>query len=147
MLWTLIKSLINTKHIKKGYSMKNAKRKMNQVNKIVAAWESLAPDASFGGMTLEQFKAAVKPAFDSSDRVGALDSEALGEKKRWVDNTQSSHVVAKRAVNGMLSDPNYGADSPLYAAMGYTRTSDRKSGLTRRGQAANAAVAAVAQKA
>ena len=121
--------------------MKNAKRKMNKVNQIINAWESLAPEASFGGMTLEQFKTEVKPAFDSGDRVGTLLSEAVGEKKRWVDNTQSCVDVAKRAVNGMLADPKFGDDSPLYAAMGYVRASDRQSGLTRKGQGA-----AVAQK-
>lgn len=91
---------------KKSKRMKNTKRRMDRINQIIGAWESLAPEVSFGGMTLEQFKAAVKPAFDSSDKVNALISEAVGEKKRWADNTQSSHEVAKHAVGGMLSGPN-----------------------------------------
>jgi len=34
-------------------------------------------------------------------------------------------------VNGVLADPTEGPDSSLYEAMGYTRKSERKSGLTR----------------
>ncbi len=36
-------------------------------------------------------------------------------------------------VAGVLADPNEGPDSPLYEAFGYTRKSERKSGLTRKG--------------
>jgi hypothetical protein len=35
-------------------------------------------------------------------------------------------------VNGVRADPEEGDDSALYEAMGYTRRSERKSGLTRK---------------
>jgi hypothetical protein len=35
-------------------------------------------------------------------------------------------------VNGVVGDPEEGPDSDLYAAFGYTRTSERKTGLTRK---------------
>jgi hypothetical protein len=35
-------------------------------------------------------------------------------------------------VNGVRADPTEGIDSALYEAMGYTRKSERKSGLTRK---------------
>jgi hypothetical protein len=35
-------------------------------------------------------------------------------------------------VNGVLADPTEGPDSALYAAFGYTRKSERKTGLTRK---------------
>jgi hypothetical protein len=34
------------------------------LERILSAWERLRPNMSFGGMTLEQFKAAVQPSFD-----------------------------------------------------------------------------------
>ncbi len=34
--------------------------------------------------------------------------------------------------SGVRADPNFGDDSGLIEAMGYTRTSERKSGLTRK---------------
>ena len=35
-------------------------------------------------------------------------------------------------INGILADPDEGPDSPLYEAIGYTRRSERKTGLTRK---------------
>jgi len=43
---------------------------------------------------------------------------------------------AQLVVNGVLADPTEGPDSSLYEAMGYTRKSERKSGLHRGGGAA-----------
>ena len=39
---------------------------------------------------------------------------------------------AQLVVAGVLADPTEGPDSALYEGMGYTRKSDRKSGLTRK---------------
>ena len=39
---------------------------------------------------------------------------------------------AQLVVNGVLADPTEGDDSALYEAMGYTRKSERRSGLTRK---------------
>jgi hypothetical protein len=41
---------------------------------------------------------------------------------------------AELIVNGVRADPTEGADSALIEAMGYTRKSERKSGLTRKKQ-------------
>jgi hypothetical protein len=40
---------------------------------------------------------------------------------------------AQQVVNGVLADPSEGPDSSIYEAMGYTRKSERRSGLTRKG--------------
>ena len=37
-----------------------------------------------------------------------------------------------QVVNGVLAGPTEGPDSALYAAFGYTRKSERKTGLTRK---------------
>jgi hypothetical protein len=42
--------------------------------------------------------------------------------------------LAQLVTNGVLGDPEAGPDSDLYEAMGYVRTSARKSGLTRKGR-------------
>jgi len=44
-------------------------------------------------------------------------------------------------VNAVKGDPNYGDDSDLYDAMGYTRRSERASGLTRNAKAKPAVAA------
>ena len=43
------------------------------------------------------------------------------------------HFQVVAEFEGVLADPTEGPDSALYAAFGYTRTSERKSGLTRKG--------------
>jgi hypothetical protein len=45
--------------------------------------------------------------------------------------TCSGKIACVRLVNGVLADPTEGPDSALYEAFGYTRKSERKSGLTR----------------
>ena len=41
-------------------------------------------------------------------------------------------VASRLVINGILADPDEGPDSPLYEAIGYTRRSERKTGLTRK---------------
>ena len=49
------------------------------------------------------------------------------------DADQVSLAKAAMIVAGVVGDPSFGPDSSLYEAMGYTRKSERKSGLTRKG--------------
>lgn len=45
------------------------------------------------------------------------------------DNTTAKMQLV---VNGVRADPEEGEDSALYGALGYARTSERKTGLTRK---------------
>jgi hypothetical protein len=110
----------------------NKLRKLDKVSRVQAAWETLAPNASFGGMTLEQFKAQVKPSFDSRTKLSTLDHESTETIKNREDADRLSTSLALLVVNAVKGDPQHGADSPLYSTMGYVRKSDRKSGLKRR---------------
>jgi hypothetical protein len=55
--------------------------------------------------------------------------ECLVAKCRDADT--AALKVTKNVVHAVKAEPTEGEDSPLYAAMGYVRTSDRSSGLTR----------------
>ena len=46
---------------------------------------------------------------------------------------EAFNTKAQQVVNGVLADPTEGPDSALYEGFGYTRKSERKSGLTRKG--------------
>lgn len=48
------------------------------------------------------------------------------------DADEISLGAMQLTVNGVLGDPTEGPDSALYEAMGYTRPSERKTGLTRK---------------
>jgi hypothetical protein len=99
---------------------------------MLNAWETLAPDKSFGGMTLAQFQAAAQPSRAAHDRIDDLEDQL---KQAITDRETADEAFLDKAqlvVNGILADAAYGDDSALYEAMGYKRKSDRKSGLTRK---------------
>jgi hypothetical protein len=103
-----------------------------KMERMLNAWQELAPDKSFGGMTLAQFQAAAAPSQQARERIDDLEDQlrqALADR----DTADDAFLVkAQQAVAGVLADPTEGPDSALYEAFGYTRKSERKSGLTRK---------------
>jgi hypothetical protein len=107
-----------------------------KIDQATNAWETLAKDKVFGGMTLAQFKTAVQPSQAARDTIAALEKQmtAALDAREAADATSLAKV--QLVVNGVMGDPAYGPDSALYEAMGYVRKSERKSGLTRKGKTA-----------
>ena len=99
---------------------------------LISAWQHLAPDAKFGGMTLQQFKDATKPSFDTRDQIRTVEDQLAALLNQRAAADTASMEKSTLAVNGVIGDPNFGPDSGLYEAMGYVRKSARKSGLTRK---------------
>jgi hypothetical protein len=96
------------------------------------AWRTLAPDKTFGGMTLAQFEAACAPSNTTRAQISELQerlAQAMANRDAADDSTAGRIQLV---VNGVLADPTEGPDSALYAALGYTRKSERKTGLTRK---------------
>ena len=101
---------------------------------MLNAWETLAPNKSFGGMTLAQFQAAVQPAQTARQRIDDLEDQ-LKQAQADRDRADEDFLAkAQLVVAGVLADPTEGPDSALYEAFGYTRKSERKSGLSRKGK-------------
>lgn len=110
---------------------KSPKFNIERLNQILNAWEQIAATKSFGGMTLTQFRAVVKRSQDARDLIDDLENQmtqAITERENADDDGLGK---AQLAVNGVLADPTEGKNSALYEAMGYTRASERKSGLHR----------------
>ena len=103
-----------------------------RVQMITDAWESLAADATFAGMTLTQFRNRVKPSLDLRDELAVMDSQRTAKVEQRDDADRASLQVAQMVVNAVKGDPNYGPDHPLLQSMGYVRQSARWSGLTRK---------------
>jgi hypothetical protein len=109
---------------------KDAELKMEQ---MINAWETLAPTKKFGGMSLDEFKAFAVPCQESRRLIETL-TDQLGAAINTRD--AADEVIAEKeqlVVSGVLADPTEGPDSSIYEAFGYTRKSERKSGLTRKG--------------
>lgn len=98
---------------------------------IINAWTTLAPTATFGGMTLAQYKAKVQPSFDTRGQIDSLNAQLTAA----LDNRDTADGVTtdanQKVVKGVVGDPAFGDNSDLYDAMGYVRKSDRQSGLSR----------------
>ena len=103
-----------------------------RINRIISAWEHHAPHASFAGFTLQQFKAAVAASLESRAALSVLATRAVGLKAQRDLSDKTARVVADRVVAGVRADGEFGADSSLWAAMGFVRVSDRSTGLTRK---------------
>lgn len=111
--------------------MNTPKSNEEKLTKMLNAWEQLAPGKTFGGMTLEQFRAVVTAALDARARIDDVEAQMTQALRARDSADEAALGKAQQLVNGVLADPTEGAESALYEAMGYTRPSDRKSGLHR----------------
>ena len=103
-----------------------------RMERILNAWRTLAPDETFGGMTLAQYEAIVTAARATRQRIEDLNDQ-LTEAIAGRDAADKAvRDRSKLVVAGVLGDPEFGPDSALYEAFGYTRESEYKSGLTRK---------------
>ena len=110
--------------------MAQPKDTLERIQRIINAWETLAPEKTFGGMTLTQFKTTVKPSLDTRGELRVLESQVQSKKIERDNADADSLRAAQLVVNGVIGDPAEGPESDLYAAFGYTRPSERKTGLT-----------------
>jgi hypothetical protein len=108
----------------------------DSTNSIINAWTTLAPAASFGGMTLAQYQAKVKPSFDARTTIDGLNAQLTAALDTRDDADKVTADANQKVIKGVVGDPNYGDDSNLYEAMGYIRKSERASGLTKKAKAA-----------
>jgi hypothetical protein len=112
--------------------MAQPKDTLEKLQRITNGWEMLAPEKSFGGMTVTQFKTAVKRSLDTREELRVLESQKQSKQIERDDADTESLRAVQLVVNGVVGDPTEGPESDLYAAFGYTRPSERKTGLTRK---------------
>src|ERR1700684_67334 len=88
----------------------------DDTNTIINAWTTLAPAASFGGMTLAQYKTKAQPSFDARTQLDTIEVQ----KTAALDTRDEADAITSNTnqmvINGVKGDPNYGDDSNLYEA-------------------------------
>jgi hypothetical protein len=115
--------------------IKNQTRVIRRVDQVIAAWEQIAPQAEFAGMTLAAFRTAVKPSTDARQRLTELETTLRGT---LADRAAADALTRDRlvlVVNSVRGHPAHGENSALYRAMGYVPADEKRSGLTRRSAA------------
>ena len=79
----------------------------DDLQKVIDAWTDLAPDKSFGGMTLAQFKTKVKPSFDKRGAITTLENQMTQALNDRDDADKVSAPAMQLAVNGVKGDPDF----------------------------------------
>ena len=107
---------------------KNTEEKLR---KMINSWEQDAPTKKFA-VTLDEFKAGLKPSFDARELITDLEDQLAKAKDDRDKFDDASLALAQRVVNAILADETEGKNSSLLAGFGRIRESERKSGLTRK---------------
>ena len=111
---------------------KSPKENEDKMLKVLNAWKTLAPDKTFGGMTVAQFETQINKSLAPRRRLDELEDEIKQQQALRETEDEITFGKIQLIVSGVLVDPTEGDDSALYEAMGYVRKSERKSGLTRK---------------
>ena len=83
----------------------SAKMTEDKIRQIETAWANLAPDRSFGGLSLDQYRAAVKPSLDAREQINTLENQLSAEFSRRDGADQTANEIIARVVNGVRADP------------------------------------------
>ena len=105
----------------------------DRIRRMLSGWESLARTKSYFGMTLDQFKTAVQPSLDARELIKDLENQLTHAINQRDAADAVSLEKMQGVVAGVKADPTEGPNSSLLEAFGYTRKSERKSGLSRKG--------------
>lgn len=104
---------------------------LERLNKMLNAWEQMASDEVFGGMTLTQFRAIVTRCVNARELLADLAAQTTAATTERENADDAGLAAAKLMANGVRASPQHGENSALYEGIGYVRTSERKSGLHR----------------
>ena len=105
---------------------------MEKLLKILNAWKELAPNETFGGMTLAEFEAEINKSLAVRQELIDLDNQVTNKQQERDITDDTNWGKAKLVVSSVVGNPKYGENSGLYESMGYVTTDQRKSGLTRK---------------
>jgi hypothetical protein len=112
--------------------MQTPQSNLVRISSVINAWQNLRPGKSFAGMTLDGYKRVVQRSLDSRARIAELEALLVAERAVRDEADRVSMPATRRTVEGVMGDPEEGADGALYEAMGFVRVSENRRGLVRR---------------
>jgi hypothetical protein len=105
---------------------------VNRLGNFMQSWKTHAPEAEFGGMSLEEFANATNDSLRYRKEIAALETRLKGLKAKRDDADKASMGMMDLVVNSVRGTPGFGPNCGLYRALGYVTKSERKSGLVRK---------------
>ena len=100
---------------------------------INLGWSGCCPDTQFGGVTFQHHQSGLQSYRVVEMEVAWHENQLAGARAARDLEREALNELNHRCVHGLLAEPSHGDDSPLYGQWGYTRRSERSSGLTRSG--------------
>lgn len=108
------------------------KKNLEKLERILHVWNMLAPETKLGGMTKQEFEVYVTTCKQARVAVENFETQ-LEEVVTFRESSDEAALKkARLVINGVIGDPEMGQNSAIYAAMGYVRQDERRSGLTRK---------------
>ena len=105
---------------------------LDKSDEVLRAWETLATQATFAGLTSQAFRESTQTLIVVRQRIALLDQQRQGAMTARNVAEKELAITLQMIVDSIKGDPAYGKDSELYAAIGYVTRSARQSGLTRK---------------
>lgn len=103
-----------------------------RVTKMNNAWAQGAPTAVFKGITQAAFQADIAGAAADDQEIADLEAQVKIKKTARDERYKGLSDTSVKVRDGVEGHADFGPDHPIYEAMGFVRTSDRKSGLSRK---------------
>lgn len=110
----------------------NNKQIRERVTKMNNAWAQGARDAVFKGIKQADFQADIQGAAAADQEIADLEAQVKLKKTARDERYKTINDNSIKVRDGVEGHTDFGPDHPLYEAMGFVRTSERKSGLTRK---------------
>ena len=110
----------------------NNKQIRERVTKMNNAWAQGAPTVAFNGIKQSDFAAEIAGAAQDDQDIADLEAQLKLKKTARDERYQRIGEKSVKVRDGVEGNAEYGPDHAIYEAMGFVRTSDRKSGLTRK---------------
>lgn len=104
---------------------------------FLAAWKEYAPTETLGGLTLAQFEVEAQKPTAVRTRLKAAQAQVRGISLERAKADELLNDQFVRIASSVRGNPDYGADSPFYRALGFVPKSERKRPRRRSSQAAN----------
>ena len=101
---------------------------VTRIANFTKAWEEIAPEALFAGMTLAEFKTAMAKALNvraSNNALRLLLRAGVGSQR--IEDS-AARDVTDQIVEGVKANNLFGPNSPLYRAMGFIPKSECRTG-------------------
>ena len=111
---------------------KDNRKVLDKASKINNAWAEGGQSSTFSSIKQNEYAADIAEIAGVDDQLADLRAQVKMLEDRKDNLCSALEAKSVRIANGVRGDAEFGPDSPLYGAMGFVRTSERKSGLTRK---------------